>query len=72
MQHTMTIFKNLFNGFLVGREWVFVELGPGAPKMITTKEKKTNVHDLILADSQLKVHEIAEIVGISKGRIDWA
>ena len=37
--------------------------------MATTEENVKKIHDLILADHQLKVHKIAETVDISKDRI---
>ncbi|GFX09733.1 histone-lysine N-methyltransferase SETMAR [Trichonephila clavipes] len=35
----------------------------------TTEDNVTKIHDLVLADRQLKVREIAEIVGISEDRV---
>ena len=38
--------------------------------MAITEGNVTKIHDLIMADRRLKVHEIAETVGISKDRMD--
>ncbi|XP_039309549.1 protein GVQW3-like [Solenopsis invicta] len=65
----MATVKDWFNEFQRGRTSVFEEPRPGAPKMATTEDNVTKVHDLILADRRLKVREIAEIVGISKDRV---
>lgn len=44
----------------------FHEPRPGAPKMVTTVDNVTKVHNLGLTDPRLKEHAIAETVGISK------
>ena len=61
--------KNWFNEFQCGRMLVFDEPHPGAPKMATTGDNVTKIHDLVLADRRLMVGEIAETVGISKDRV---
>jgi hypothetical protein len=66
---SMTIIKNWFNEFQHGRTSVFDEPHPGAPKIATMEDNMTKVHYLVLANRQLKVHEIAETVGISKNRM---
>ncbi|GBP40121.1 Putative uncharacterized protein FLJ37770 [Eumeta japonica] len=68
---SMTTVKNWFNEFLGGRTSVFDEPRSGAPKTTTTKDNVIKIHDLVLADRrlELKVHEIAETVGISKDRV---
>ncbi|XP_035222076.1 uncharacterized protein LOC118194963 [Stegodyphus dumicola] len=63
---SMATVKNWFNEFQRGRTSVFDEPHPGAPKMATTEDNMTKVHDLVLADCRLKVRVIAETVGISK------
>jgi len=66
---SMATVKNWFNEFQRGRTSVFDEPRPGAPKMATTEDNVTKIHDLVLADRRLKVREIAETVGISKDRV---
>jgi transposase len=41
----------------------------GRPKNATTPEIIEQVHDMILNDRRMKVHEIAETIGISKERV---
>lgn len=66
---SMATVKNWFNEFQRGRTSVFDEPRSGAPKMATTEDNVTKIHDLVLADRRLKVREIAETVGISKDRV---
>jgi len=66
---SMATVKNWFNEFQRGRTSVFDEPRPGAPKTAITEDKVTKIHDLVLADRQLKVRELAETVGISKDRV---
>jgi transposase len=40
----------------------------GRPKSATTPEIMEQVHDMVLDDRRMKVHEIAETIGISKER----
>ncbi|GFR27136.1 mariner transposase [Trichonephila clavata] len=61
--------KNWFNEFQRGRTLVSNEPRPGAPKIATTENNVTKIHDLVLADHRLKVSEIAEIVSISKDHV---
>jgi len=65
----MATVKNWFNEFQRGRTSVFDERHPGAPKTATTEDNVTKIHDLVLADSRLKIREIAETVGMSKDRV---
>uniref|UniRef100_A0A6M2DNE2 Putative histone-lysine n-methyltransferase setmar-like protein n=1 Tax=Xenopsylla cheopis TaxID=163159 RepID=A0A6M2DNE2_XENCH len=66
---SMATVKNWYNAFKRGRTTVFDEPRPGAPKTATTEDNVTKIHELVLADSLLKVREIAETVGISKDRV---
>jgi len=47
----------------------FDEPRQGAPKTATTEDNVTKIHDLVLTDRRLKIHEIAETVGMSKNRV---
>ena len=66
---SMATAKNWFNEFQHGRMSAFDEPHPGAPKMATMEDNVMKIHDLVLADRQLKEREIAETVGISKDRM---
>lgn len=74
---SMATVQNWFNEFARGRTSVFDEprRRPGAagapktPKTAVTDETIGKVHDLVLADRQLKAREIAETTGISKERV---
>ena len=68
---SMATVKNWFNEFQRGRTSVVDEPCPSAPKMATTENNMTKIHDLALADRQLKVREIAETVGISKDCVGY-
>ncbi len=67
----MVTVKNWFNKFQRGRTSVFDEPPPGAPKTATTEDNVKKIHDLVLADHRLKLREIAETVGMSKGRVGY-
>jgi len=41
------------------------------PKSATTPEIIEQAHDMILDDRRMKVREIAEAIGISKGRVGY-
>jgi histone-lysine N-methyltransferase SETMAR len=43
----------------------------GRPKSATTPEIIEQVHDMILDERRMKVREIAETIGISKGRVGY-
>jgi histone-lysine N-methyltransferase SETMAR len=43
----------------------------GRPKSATTPEIIEEVHDMVLDDWRMKVHEIAETIGISKERVGY-
>jgi transposase len=43
----------------------------GRPKSATTPEITEQVHDMLLDDRRMKVHEIAETVSISKERVGY-
>jgi transposase len=43
----------------------------GRPKSATTPEIIEQVHDMVLDDRRMKVHEIAETIGISKERVGY-
>ena len=43
----------------------------GCPKSATTPEIIEQVHDTVLDDRQMKVHEIAETIGISKEHVGY-
>jgi len=66
---SMATVKNWFNEFQRGRTSVFDDPRPGAPKTATTEDTVTKIHDLVLADRQLKIREIADTVGMSKDRV---
>ena len=42
---------------------------PGRPNEITTPEMMNKIHDIVLNDRKVKVHEIPEIVSISTERV---
>jgi len=65
----MATVKNWFNEIQRGRPSVFEEPRPGAPKTATTEDNVTKIHDLVLANRQMKKREIAETVGMSKDRV---
>jgi len=56
------------NFFYRVSKWSHVGFG-WAPKMATTEDNVTKIHDLVLADRRLKIREIAENVGMSKDRV---
>ena len=41
----------------------------GRPKEVTSQELIDKIHDIVLNDRRLKVHEISETVNISVGRV---
>jgi transposase len=43
----------------------------GRPKSATTPEIIEQVHDMVLDDWRMKVHEIVETIGISKERVGY-
>ena len=43
----------------------------GRPKCATTPDIIEQVHDIVLADRQMKVREITETTGISKERVGY-
>jgi len=43
----------------------------GRPKSATTPEIIEQVHDVVLDNRRMKVHEIAETIGISKERVGY-
>ena len=43
------------------RTSVFDKPRPGAPKTAATEDNVNKIHDLVLADRRLKLHEIAEL-----------
>jgi transposase len=43
----------------------------GSPKSATTPEIIQQVHDMVLDDRRMKVHEISETIGISKERVGY-
>jgi len=43
----------------------------GHPKSATTPQIIEQVHDMVLDDWRMKVHVIAETIGISKGRVGY-
>jgi len=65
----MATVKNWFKEIQRGRTSVFDEPRPGAPKMATTEDNVTKIHDLVLADRRLKIREIAETVGMPIDRV---
>lgn len=61
--------KNWVAEFKRGRTSVQDEARPGPPKIVTTPEMVSKVHDMVLADRRLKLSEIADTIGISKERV---
>ncbi|KAG5330265.1 MOS1T transposase, partial [Acromyrmex heyeri] len=59
---SMTTVRYWFNEFKRGRSSVFDEERPGRPADMVTEEIVEKVHDMILADRRMKVHEVAEAV----------
>lgn len=55
--------------FKRGRTSVFDEEREGRPKTATNEEMVKKVHKIVNADRRLKLHEIAEAVGISSERV---
>jgi transposase len=55
------------------RDCTSLEVDPceGHPKSATTPEIIEQVHDIVLDDRQMKVHEIAETIGISKEGVGY-
>jgi len=47
------------------------DLRGGRPKSATTPEIIEQVHNMVLADQRMKVHEIAKTIGISKERVGY-
>jgi histone-lysine N-methyltransferase SETMAR len=43
----------------------------GRPKSSTTPEIIEQMHDILFDDRRMKVHEIAETIGISKDRVEY-
>jgi [histone H3]-lysine36 N-dimethyltransferase SETMAR len=68
---SMATVKNWFNEFQRGLTSVFDEPPLGAPKTATTEDNIEKIHDFVLIDRRLKVHKIAEAVGISKNRMGY-
>jgi len=57
--------------FKHGRTSLEEDKREGRPKSATTPEIILQVHDMISDDRWMKVHEIAETIGISKERIGY-
>ena len=57
--------------FKHGRTSLEEDKREGRPKSATTPEIIEQVHDMLLVDWRMKVHEIAETIGISKERIGY-
>ncbi|KAG5310832.1 SETMR methyltransferase, partial [Acromyrmex insinuator] len=64
---SMTIVRYWFNKFKRDRSSVFDEERSGRPADVVTEKIVEKIHDMILADRQTKVHEVAEAVGVSYG-----
>ena len=41
----------------------------GRPNEVTTEEMVKKIHNMVLDDRQLKVHKLADMVGISKSAV---
>ena len=57
--------------FKCGRTGLKDDPRNGRPKSATTPEIIEQVHDTVLDDRQMKVHEIAETIGISKEHVGY-
>jgi len=66
---SMTTIRYWFNEFKRGRTSVFDEERLGCPIEVTTKDMVNKIHDIVLADRQVKIREIADIVNISIERV---
>ncbi|ERL87283.1 hypothetical protein D910_04678 [Dendroctonus ponderosae] len=67
---SMATVKNRFNEFKHGHTSVFDDPRPGFSKKTTCYRGNNNrIRNLVLADSRLKVRQIAETVGISNDRV---
>lgn len=64
--------KSWFNENQHGHKSVFDESRLGGSKAATIKDYVAKIYDLVLAEHLLKVHEIAERVGISKDRVCYS
>jgi len=60
---------NWVNEFKRGRTSTKDESRSGRPLEVTTPEMVNKIHDMVLADRRLKLSEIVEITGISKGSV---
>ena len=58
-----------FTEFRCGHTNTETILSPGRPNEITTPEMINTIHDIVLNDPNVKVHEIAETVFISTERV---
>jgi transposase len=56
--------------FKRGRTSLEVDPREGRPNSATTAVIIEQVHDMVLDDQRMKVHEIAETIGISKERVE--
>ncbi|XP_063909864.1 histone-lysine N-methyltransferase SETMAR-like [Zophobas morio] len=66
---SITTIRYWFNEFKRGRTSVLDEERPGRPIKVTTEEMVNKIHDIVLADRQVKIREIAEIPNISTERV---
>jgi transposase len=57
--------------FKRGRTSIEDDRHEGRPKSATTPEIIEQVHDMLLDDRRMKVHEIAETIDISKERVGY-
>jgi len=63
--------KKLAAEFKCGRTSLEDNPREGRPKSATTPEIIEQVHDMVLDDWRMKVHEIAETIGISKEHVGY-
>jgi predicted XRE-type DNA-binding protein len=66
---SFSIIKKRAAEFKRGRTGLEDDPCEGRSKNATTSEIIEQVHDMILDDRRMKVHEIAETIGISKERV---
>jgi DNA-binding Xre family transcriptional regulator len=68
---SFSIIKKWAAEFKLGRTGLEDDPHEGHPKSATTPDIIEQVHDMVLNDRRMKVHEIAETIGTSKERVGY-